>query len=83
MVGDQDSDKVDIDDEVIIRDVFVSSNGELFAPEAIKLEVYNINGRILVVNESSQLNLSFLNKGVYLVRSIYNDTTTQITKIVR
>ena len=83
MVGDQDSDKVDIDDEVIIRDVFVSSNGELFAPEAIKLEVYDINGRILVVNESSQLNLSFLNKGVYLVRSIYNDTTTQITKIVR
>ena len=83
IVGDQDSDKVDIENEFMIRDVFISSNGELSAPEAIQLMVYDINGRILVVNESSQLNLSFLNRGVYLVRSIYADGTTQITKIIR
>ena len=72
-----------IDTSVVKHDVFMTINGELSAPEAIQLMVYDINGRILVVNESSQLNLSFLNRGVYLVHSIYVDGTTQITKIIR
>ena len=83
IVGDRNSDKVDVENEIMIRDVFISSDGELFAPEAAELMVYDINGRVVAIAESSYLDLTSLNRGVYLVRSVYNDSTTQIIKIIR
>ena len=72
-----------VENEIMIRDVFISSDGELFAPEAAELMVYDINGRVVAIAESSYLDLTSLNRGVYLVRSVYNDSTTQIIKIIR
>ena len=76
-------DLVGIDTSVVKHDVFMTINGELFAPEAAELMVYDINGRVVAIAESSYLDLTSLNRGVYLVRSVYNDSTTQIIKIIR
>ena len=84
IVGDEIPEKpVDVEEVVIARDVFMSATGELFAPEATAIMVYDINGRVVATTESSQLNISSLNRGVYLVRSVYCDGAIQTTKVIR
>ena len=83
IVGDEIPNKVDMENTIVTRDVLMSAYGELFAPEASTLVVYDLNGRVVASAEASQLNISSLNRGIYLVRSIYEDGTSQITKVVK
>lgn len=62
--------------------VFVN-NGELFAPNATTIKVYDINGRVVTSADSQQINITSLNKGIYIVRSFYHNGTQQTTKIIK
>ena len=84
IVGDEIPEKpVKVEDATISHDIFMNTYGELFAPEATAITIFDIKGRVVATAETSYLNLSSLTKGIYLVRSIYEDGTTQITKIVK
>lgn len=74
---------VDVAPPTISHNIFISATGELFAPEATTITIYNINGRIETKAQTSQLNISSLNKGIYIVRSVYTDGSVQTTKIVK
>jgi hypothetical protein len=73
---------VDTDKVFEHEDIFCFNN-QVVAPEAVCLCVYDINGRLLMLEKTSTVNISALNKGIYLVRAIYNDESCQVTKIIR
>ena len=75
-------DAVNVEDLFVARDVYMSNSGELFAPESTTIVVYDIKGRVVAMSETSRLNISSLNRGVYLVRSIYEDGLVQVTKVI-
>ncbi|MBO5728383.1 MAG: T9SS type A sorting domain-containing protein [Paludibacteraceae bacterium] len=74
---------VDVENVYAQHAIYISAEGQLFAPEALTVSLYDVNGRLVVANESSVLNLTSCNRGVYLVRSTYADGSVQITKVVR
>ena len=74
---------VDVENVFAQHAIYISAEGQLFAPEALTISLYDVNGRLVVANESSVLNLTSCNRGVYLVRSTYADGSIQITKVVR
>jgi hypothetical protein len=53
------------------------------AQNATTIEVYDINGRVVASSNSDQINISALNRGIYVVRSVYVDGTYQITKVIK
>ena len=84
VVGNDASDTpVNIDDTKVEEGIFLSASKELYAPQAISIVVYDINGRVMTMTGASQINLSALNKGVYVVRATYVDGSYQIVKVIR
>lgn len=84
VVGNDASDTpVNIDDTKVEEGIFLSASKELYAPQAISIVVYDINGRVVTMTGASQINLSALNKGVYVVRATYVDGSYQIVKVIR
>ena len=65
------------------KDVYFTADAQLIAPEALEISVYDVNGKLLIIEAKSTINLSTLNRGIYLVRSIYIDGSVQMTKIIR
>ena len=59
------------------------ANNTIVAQNAIAIEVYDINGRVVVLANAEQINISDLNRGIYIVRSFYNDGTYQVTKVIK
>ncbi len=55
----------------------------IMAQNAATIEVYDINGRVVASSNSDQINISVLNKGIYIIRSVYADGTYQITKVIK
>ena len=58
-------------------------NNIVMAQNATTIEVYDINGRVVASSNSDQINISALNRGIYVVRSVYVDGTYQITKVIK
>ena len=58
-------------------------DNNIMAQNATTIEVYDINGRVVASSNSDQINVSALNRGIYLVRSVYVDGTYQITKVIK
>ena len=73
----------DVENIKVVRSLFITETGELFAPEATSLVVYDVNGRVVASASSSQLCVASLSRGIYLVRSVYSDASVQVTKIVK
>ncbi len=89
MIGEGTSDfpgdihPTDVKSIVLDNDIFISANGELLAPHATSIAVYDINGRVVAKNEDSKINISALSSGVYVVYTIYADGSFQATKVIR
>ena len=45
------------------------ADGIIVVPNAVMVEVYDINGRVVASVNFEQVNISDLNKGIYIVRS--------------
>ena len=65
------------------KNVYFTADAQLIAPEALEIYVYDVKGKLLIIEANSTINLSSLNRGIYLVRSIYIDGSVQMTKIIR
>ena len=74
---------VEVGDIFAQRAIYCTKDGLMVAPEAIDMTIYDINGRIVATTTSSVLNVSVLNRGIYIVRSVYADGRMQTTKIVK
>lgn len=59
------------------------ANNTIIAPNATTIDVYDINGRVVATANTNQINITPLNKGMYLIRTLYLDGTQQITKIIK
>ena len=59
------------------------ADGIIVVPNAVMVEVYDINGRVVASVNSEQVNISDLNRGIYIVRSFYSDGTYQVTKVIK
>ena len=55
----------------------------IMAQNAVTIEVYDLNGRVVATSNSDQINISALNRGIYVVRSVYVDGTYQVTKVIK
>ena len=59
------------------------ANNTVVALNASAIEVYDINGRQLAKANADQLNISALNKGIYIVRTYHIDGACQTTKVIK
>ena len=83
IVGNNVSEQpVDVDFVENSNQVYFVDN-TIIALNVVKVEVYDINGRVVASSNSDQINISALNRGIYVVRSVYVDGTYQVTKVIK
>lgn len=63
--------------------VYMSAEKQIVAEEATAIEVFDIQGRRVMSANADRVNASALGQGVYIVRSMYENGTSQITKVIR
>lgn len=59
------------------------ADDNIIAQDAVAMQLFDVNGRLLIASETSQLNVSMLNNGVYIIKSLHLDGSSQITKIIK
>ena len=72
----------DIENNQVINTISIQEDN-LFAPNAIAINIYDINGKILKSAHSDNINISNLNHGVYIIKVTYNNNLIYTSKIIK
>lgn len=72
----------DIENNQVINTISIQEDN-LFAPNAIAINIYDINGKILKSAHSDNINISNLNHGIYIIRVTYNNNLIYTSKIIK
>lgn len=71
-----------IDNQTISNNIFIQ-NEMIFAKDAIKINLYDINGKILTSSNNDKICINNLNHGIYIVRAIYANGNISTSKIIK
>lgn len=63
--------------------VYMTAEKQIVAEGAVEVVVFDIQGRRIMSSQNDRIDASALNKGMYIIRSEYDNGTVQLTKIVR
>jgi hypothetical protein len=72
----------DIENNQVINTISIQEDN-LFAPNAIAINIYDINGKILKSAHSDNINISNLNHGIYIIKVTYNNNLIYTSKIIK
>ena len=72
----------DIENNQVINTISIQEDN-LFAPNAIAINIYDINGKILKSVHSDNINISNLNHGIYIIKVTYNNNLIYTSKIIK
>lgn len=72
----------DIENNQVINTISIQEDN-LFAPNAIAINIYDINGKILKSAHSDNINISNLNHGVYIIKVVYDNNSIYTSKIIK
>lgn len=72
----------DIENNQVINTISIQEDN-LFAPNAIAINIYDINGKILKSAHNDNINISNLNHGIYIIKVTYNNNLIYTSKIIK
>lgn len=72
----------DIENNQVINTISIQEDN-LFAPNAIAINIYDINGKILKSVHSDNINISNLNHGIYIIKVVYDNNSIYTSKIIK
>lgn len=72
----------DIENNQVINTISIQEDN-LFAPNAIAINIYDINGKILKSAHNDNINISNLNHGVYIIKVVYDNNSIYTSKIIK
>ena len=72
----------DIENNQVINTISIQEDN-LFAPNAIAINIYDINGKILKSAHNNNINISNLNHGIYIIKVTYNNNLIYTSKIIK
>lgn len=72
----------DIENNQVINTISIQEDN-LFAPNAIAINIYDINGKILKSAHNDNINISNLNHGVYIIKVVYDNNLIYTSKIIK
>jgi hypothetical protein len=72
----------DIENNQVINTISIQEDN-LFAPNAIAINIYDINGKILKSAHNDNINISNLNHGIYIIKVTHNNNLIYTSKIIK
>ncbi|MEE1090825.1 MAG: T9SS type A sorting domain-containing protein, partial [Paludibacteraceae bacterium] len=72
----------DIENNQVINTISIQEDN-LFAPNAIAINIYDINGKILKSAHNDNINISNLNHGIYIIKVVYDNNSIYTSKIIK
>lgn len=72
----------DIENNQVINTISIQEDN-ILALNAVNIDIYDINGKILKSAHSDNINISNLNHGVYIIKVTYNNNLIYTSKIIK
>ena len=71
-----------INNQQIINTISIQEDN-ILALNAVNIDIYDINGKILKSAHSDNINISNLNHGVYIIKVVYDNNSIYTSKIIK